>query len=105
METLVEDAMIKLLSDLASIDKLNFMRTCIDFNQLKYKILYDDQVAYIKIRELSYYDRFTNVITCDIVKFPSCVQKITFQWYFNQSIEKGIPASVKHLTFGDGFNQ
>ena len=57
------DDFIHLINTLISdLDKCNLIICSSNINRLKYKFLFTTQVTLIKIKELSYYDSFTNIV-------------------------------------------
>src|ERR1041384_4274010 len=90
---------------LSDKDKINFLSSKNEFHTLKNtRLLFNDPIDKSKIMNLSYYNRFTNILSGNTINFPLCITKLTFHKYFNQDIKNAIPSrSVTHLTFGDHF--
>src|SRR5437868_3282394 len=105
MENLIEDLITNILNILPTKDKLNLMIICTYFNEFKYKIFFNHIVDYDKIKKLSYYDQFTNLLLKNIQKLPKYTTQLTFGNKFNKDIKNCIPNSVTYLTFGDNFNK
>ena len=87
---------------LHDIDKVNLLKSNKVINNLKYHIFFNQKILSSKIKNLTFSDRFTNVIIdSTTIKFLSDnVTHLTFGKLFNQNIKGAIPNSVTHLTFG-----
>ena len=86
---------------LRDIDKLKFLSLSSSTHILKFKIFFNDRVHIDKIISVIFFDRFTNIITDCLCKYPQHITHLTFGYKFNQYIKDCIPNSVTHLTFGD----
>jgi hypothetical protein len=114
----MDDIYIHICSFLDDLSVLTFLSTNNHSNKLKNKVFYSGGVFINKINRLWYFDRFTNIITKKICRFPKNITYLTFGHDFNQplldiipssvtasAIRLGIPSNITHLTFGKRFNQ
>jgi hypothetical protein len=109
MAFLNEDVILLILEYSESKDKLNFISTCQYFNTFKFKVQFNDPITNSNIKDLLYYDRFTNIILDCFKKLPASITHLTFEDNFNQEIKDYILQSdlhnLTHLTFGHHFNK
>ena len=104
--TLIDDIIIYMMSFLNMYDKMIFMSSSKNLCVFKSKLQYDDKIIVNRIKNLWYYDRFTNIeIDMLIHKFPKMITKLTLGPYFNYKINEYIPKSITHLTCGISFDQ
>ena len=105
MDTLT-DEILRVCVHLSDQDKVHLSATSKRLSNIKFRILFLTKMFAKDIINLSYFNRFSNVIMSDTKEFlPKHVTHLTFSERFNQAINGCIPKSVKNLTFGYGFNQ
>src|SRR5438105_2062540 len=106
IEEIPIDCIITICKYLSDFAKLNFLSVSKRHaHRLKKYIYFHEKVYCDLISHLDYYDMFVNIWCDSIIKFPSCIKRITFGKCFNQDIKSVIPSNVTHLTFGHNFNQ
>ena len=99
MDVLIIDTIINIVFYLCDKDKIKFLSLSKELHILKNKVYYDDVVSTDEICHLSYYDRFTTIISDTKYKLPASVTHLTFGYYFDNNRLYIIPISVTHLTF------
>lgn len=73
------------------------MNTCV--------LYFDECVDIAKIKNLSYFDKFRNVLYDGYSILPKNVKRIKFYNNFNGDVMGKIPNGVTHLTFGARFDR
>src|SRR5579872_5826154 len=111
MDVLLVDNIIEIISYLSIRDKIKFLSLSKFLHSLKNddKISYNNKIRLNKIRNLWYYDRFTNVIANNTrYPLPKAITHLTFGRRFNNSINGFITNTLTpcltHLKFGRNFN-
>lgn len=106
MDSLIDDIIVYVTNFLNDREKILFLSSTNRVHLLKNKVYYNENVYVDKIKDVPYYDMFTNVSIGDLChKLPKAIVKITFDRAFNEDINGYIPNSVTHITFGSFFNR
>jgi len=84
-------------------DKCNLLRVCKQMGDCNF--FFYESINLVKIIKSNFYDKFINVTTDSLIRFPLSIKRLTFHYNFNQPIKDCIPFGVTHLTFGTYFNQ
>ena len=117
-----KDVVVEISNYLTDKEKIYLTMTSKIMSDYKSKMRYEELVRLSSIKDLSYFDNFTNVkIDDDTIKYPKYakfihfltegidiptnVTHLTFDDFFNQPIKDVIPSSVTHLSIGHRFNQ
>src|SRR5579872_604064 len=106
MNILIDDVIIYIMNFLSDKDKINYLSSSKYLDKIKIVVHYDTLMTTNKIKELPYYDMFTNIFvenTND--KLPKSVNKFAFDCLFNEDIKGYIPLTVIDLCLGWDFNR
>src|SRR5579872_6499715 len=114
MDILMDDIILYFVDFLDDKHKIYFLSSSKNLHILKTRTHYNKRVIIDKIKNLCYYDMFTNVEIGEILdrKLPNSTTHMKFNGRdkvnyiyvsvckpFTMDIKKFIPSSVKHLTF------
>nr|QZX42895.2 F-box and FNIP repeat domain containing protein [Mimivirus sp.] len=126
LDILNTDVIMYVMDYLGDYDKMNLMKTCREYYNLRDCIKYTNWYKYECIKNLHFIDKFKRLIhkgyypnnnilsnksikeytvknTLDII--PNDIIHLKFEYDFNQSIKNYIPNNITHLTFGYKFNK
>ena len=73
----MNDIYCHLCTFLTNTDKLNFLSSSTILHGLKSKVFFNDMILIDKITHLWYLDRFTNIMTYKLGKYPRCLTHLT----------------------------
>jgi hypothetical protein len=127
MDFQYRDIIILICKYLKDKDKLNYLSVTAISHTFKHFVVFRKKIYLDKILDVSYFDRFTDIIITkrfdrlpkntklitfddnfnepinDLI-FPPSVINLKFGKLFNQTIDNCIPLTIKYLTFGRDFN-
>jgi len=122
MLTIYDDLILKITDFLTDRQKINLIATSKIMNKIKHKLTYREIMHVDKIANLSYFNNFESVeisndenkcpkyakyiyFVASTTDVPIFVTNLTFDDYFNKTIDNVIPRTVTHLMFGQSFNK
>lgn len=123
MENFIDDIICYICENLKDYEKMYFFSTCKDIHKNRLNILFTDIIHIKRIRQLPYFNKFTNVIASNKVAYPYNIVKLTIFvnnpiksipktitnltlcGNFDKYLTELLPNSITHLTFGHRFNR
>lgn len=110
LSSVINDIVIIIAKFLNDREKILFLSSSNRLHLLKNKIHYNEVINIMKIKDLTYYDMFTNVCISNLEhKPPKSITHLYFDWYFNEDIKDflftSIMTNLTHIIFSTNFNK